>query len=123
LACSERKGKWRRQPGAAEFTAARAEQRKGGGTVRKEDLTGGVGPSAAQRKREKEAGSWAAAGGGCWADGPAGLKGKEVSSFRFYFLFKSLSNSNFSKCFQNISNTFKTFETSNLHTEHYAIKI
>jgi hypothetical protein len=80
--------------------------------------------SATQGKREKEAGRWAVAEMGAGPVGRCGLKGKEVRfSLFFFFLFKSFSNSNLSNCFQNISNSFKTFETLNLHTEHYATKI
>jgi hypothetical protein len=73
-------------------------------------------------KEKEEAERLAATRGGCWADGPAGLKGKEVRSVLFFFL-NPFSNSNFSNCFLNISNTFKTIETSNFHIEHYATKI
>jgi hypothetical protein len=56
--------------------SAPTEQRKGRGGGRKENgaQTSGASVSAAQKKKKKEVGRWAAAGTGRWAGGPAGLK-------------------------------------------------
>jgi hypothetical protein len=56
---------------------------------------------------------------GRWAGQAEKVRGVRSLSFKK----NPFSNSNFSNSFQTISKTFKTFETSNLHTKHYATKI
>jgi hypothetical protein len=64
LAYSERKGKWRRQPGAAEFTAARAEQRKGGGHGKEGGSDGWGRPVSGTEKKRKGGGELGCCGRG-----------------------------------------------------------
>jgi hypothetical protein len=102
------------------LVAFHRELKKWGRGRKKEAPTHGATMSATAEKEKEMAGRWAVAGGDV---GLPGRWGKVRGEVFFSFLFKPFSNSNFSKCFQNISNSFKTFETLNLHTEHYATKI
>jgi hypothetical protein len=61
---------------------ARLSRGKGGDVVWKEELTGGVGLSAAVRKRKGKAGRRAAAGEEA---GPGRVRGKMVRSFSLFF--------------------------------------